>query len=40
MKVDMADVEETTELPLTNSQDVRAQIESLYVFMGVYKKNI
>ena len=37
MKVDTADAEEIIELPLTNSHDLRAQIESLYVFMGAYK---
>ena len=38
MKLDTTDIEETIEFPLTNNHDLRAQIESLYVFMGAYKK--
>ena len=37
MKLDTTDIEETIEFPLTNNHDLRAQIESLYVFMGAYK---
>ena len=38
MKADTVDVEETIEMPLTDSHDLREQIENLYAFMGAYKK--
>ena len=34
MKVDTADIEETDESPLTDIDDLRAQIEKLCAFMG------
>ena len=34
MKVDMTDIEETVEFPLTDSHDLRAHVESLCAFFG------